>query len=141
MDYPATVERAKFSMPYVVGYALVHGAPMLEAFTEAAVEDRRVREVAKLVSAGVDGAFASTPNQGPARMTITLKDGRAIEYIRPHASGTKAQPLTQAQLRGKFMSCAVHALTQDRAEALFERLDVLAKRSSLADLWPMLAGV
>lgn len=140
MEYPASVERAKFSMPYVVGYALVHGAPTLEAFTEAAVEDRRVRDIAKLVSASVDPAFDSTPNQGPSRMTITLKDGRVIEHIRPHASGTKAQPLTQAQLHGKFMSCAVHALTQDRAKTLFDRLNVLADRPSLTDLWPMLTG-
>ena len=140
MAYPATVERAKFSMPYVVGYALVHGAPMLEAFSEAALEDARVRDIAKLVSASVDDAFAAIPNQGPARIIVTLKDGRVIEHVRPHASGTKAQPLTPAQLRGKFLNCARHALAPDSAEALFARLDVLADRPSLADLWPMLAS-
>ena len=140
MEYPATVERAKFSMPYVVGYALVHGAPMLEAFTEMAIEDERVRDMAKLVSASVDEAFAAIPNQGPARITVTLRDGRVIEHVRPHASGTKAQPLTQAQLHGKFLSCAHLALSQDRAEALFSRLDAVADDPSLSDLWPMLAS-
>src|SRR5579871_6346707 len=32
--YPVSVENAKFSMPYVAAYTLVHGAPFLAAFTE-----------------------------------------------------------------------------------------------------------
>lgn len=138
LEYPTTVERAKFSVPYVVGYALVHGAPMLPAFTEHAIEDDRVRAVAKLVTASVDDGFSATPNQGPARLTVTLADGRKIEHVRPHASGTKPQPLTQEQLKGKFMSCARQAVSAERAEALFARLNALPDRPALDDLWPLL---
>lgn len=137
--YPETVERAKFSMQYAVAYTLVHGAPMLEAFTEEAIEDQRVRDAFKLVTASVDERFAATPNQGPARITATLKDGRTVELVRENASGTPKEPLTPAQLKAKFMSCAVHAVTPDRAEAIYARLHRLPATPSLDDLWPLLS--
>jgi 2-methylcitrate dehydratase PrpD len=37
--YPQTEESAKFSGPYLAAYTLVHGAPMLAAFTEEALHD------------------------------------------------------------------------------------------------------
>lgn len=138
--YPETVERAKFSMQYAVAYTLVHGAPMLEAFTEEALADARVQSAFKLVTAGVDEAFAATPNQGPARITATLGDTSRIELVRHYASGTPQEPLTAAQLEAKFMSCATHALPPGRAQALYSRLRHLPAEPALDDLWPMLAG-
>src|SRR5829696_541839 len=41
--YPATIENAKFSVAYLVPYALVHGAPKIAAFTDKALQDERVR--------------------------------------------------------------------------------------------------
>jgi 2-methylcitrate dehydratase PrpD len=45
-DYPSTVEAAKFSAAYVVAYSLVHGTPHIPAFTEAALNDARVKAMA-----------------------------------------------------------------------------------------------
>lgn len=137
-QFPETIERAKFSMQYVVAYTLVHGAPMLEAFTDHALADERVREVFERVTAGVDEAFAATPNQGPARITATVGGGQTIEFVHQHASGTPKQPLSTAQLKGKFVSCATHAVTRDKAEEIFDRLQRLSDGSALTNLWPLL---
>ncbi len=48
--YPQSIENAKFSGPYLVAYTLVHGAPMLAAFTEEALSDEAVRIFARKVS-------------------------------------------------------------------------------------------
>lgn len=138
LDYPDSAERAKFSMPYVASYALVHGAPMLPAFTEQALDDDRVRHLAKLFSVSVDESFAATPNQGPARIQITLADGRVIEHVRQHASGTKQQPLSPSMLKAKFMSCTAEVLTAEASAALFARLDNFPSLKSLTDVWPLL---
>ena len=53
-DYPRDVEAAKFSAAYVLAYSLVHGAPKIKAFTEAALKDPHVRAMAKLVTAAAD---------------------------------------------------------------------------------------
>jgi 2-methylcitrate dehydratase PrpD len=40
-EWPASVEAAKFSAAYVIAYSLIHGAPRIPAFTEAALKDER----------------------------------------------------------------------------------------------------
>ena len=48
--YPQSTESAKFSGPYLAAYTLVHGAPMVAAFTEEALHDEAVRIFARKVS-------------------------------------------------------------------------------------------
>ncbi len=97
-----------------------------------------MKAIAKLVTASVDDAFKDMFHQGPARLTVTLADGSKIEHVRHHASGSRRQPLTHAQLKSKFMSCARQAMAAEGAEALFARLDALSDHPSLDDLWPLL---
>lgn len=137
-DYPSTPERAKFSMPYVVSYALLYGPPMLQAFTEEALHDPEVRKLATLVSASADDAFRSIPNQGPARMVVTLADGRKVEHLQPGATGTKDRPLTPDQLRQKFMACATQAVSSSTADDIYGFLSDLGHQSDLTRLWPLL---
>ena len=42
-QYPQSIENAKFSLSYMVAYSLVHGAPMISAFTEEAIRDEQVK--------------------------------------------------------------------------------------------------
>ena len=48
--YPQSTESAKFSGPYIAAYTLTHGAPMVAAFTEEALHDEAVRNLARKVS-------------------------------------------------------------------------------------------
>ena len=45
--YPADTEQAKFSVGYLVPYALVHGAPRIAAFTDKALADDRSRRCSR----------------------------------------------------------------------------------------------
>ena len=45
--YPTSVESAKFSMPYVAAYTVLYGPPMIKAFTEEAIRDDKVKEMAR----------------------------------------------------------------------------------------------
>lgn len=137
--YPATVEAAKFSMQYVVAYALLRGAPMVEAFTDAALEDDGVRAFVDRISVAVDGEFGASGNDiNPARVTATTTDGETVEAVCLHSSGKPQKLLSAAQMKEKFMSCAVHALDRESSLALFEWLSSLDPRSSFAPLWPLL---
>ena len=58
--YPQSTESAKFSGPYLAAYTLVHGAPMVAAFTEEALHDEAVRTFARKVSVVIFGTRGFT---------------------------------------------------------------------------------
>jgi len=135
--YPVSVENAKFSMPYVAAYTLVHGAPFLAAFTEEAIHDERVRAAAGLVSVAIDPEFAEIFEQSPSRIIVTFRDGSKVEKLRYYASGTPQFPLTPKQIEDKFMDCAAHAVDQETAGKIFAALQSLGQAPSFEAFWPL----
>ena len=87
-QYPTNTEAAKFNLQYVVAYALANGPPMLSAFGEDAINDARVKALARMVSVAIDPEFADAHEDYPTRLTVTLGDGRTLEQLRVYASGT-----------------------------------------------------
>jgi 2-methylcitrate dehydratase PrpD len=137
--YPTSVEGAKFSAPYVVGYALVHGAPRIAAFTEEALRDDAVKAVAQKVSLTVDPEFADVFDEAPSRTTVTFADGQTIEQARYYASGSSKFPLTPAQIEDKFHDCAAQAIEKPAADNILATLNRLGDQPSFQELWPLLA--
>ena len=133
--YPASIESAKFSMPYVAAYTALYGAPMLKAFTEEAIHDPAVKALAGKVSVAIDPEFADVLEESPSRVTVTLSDGRTVERMRYYASGTPQAPLTQEQVEEKFFSCAERAVDKAAAVKIFAFLKRIELERSLAELW------
>jgi len=137
-QYPTTVEAAKFSVSYLVPYALIHGAPKIAAFSEKALADERVRTLAKTVTASVDPELGPGTDGSPARIRITLADGRVLEQRNDYASGSTRRPMTAAQIEDKFLDCAVQAVSTDVAKKILTMLNALPAQRSLAELWSLL---
>ena len=140
-EYPNTVEAAKFSAAYVVAYSLVHGTPRIPAFTEAALNDARVKAMARLVTAGADPELSDAMGDSPAKLKITLKDGQVLEARRDYATGSPQVPMTQAQVEAKFLDCAAQALPADVARKVLAALNALPDLPSFNELWPLLRRV
>jgi 2-methylcitrate dehydratase PrpD len=138
VEYPSTVEAAKFSAAYVIAYSLVHGTPRIPAFTEAALNDARVKAVARLVTASADPDLPDGMGESPAKLKITLKDGQVFEQRRDYATGSNQVPMTQAQVEEKFLDCAAQALSADAAKKILAALNALPDRPSFSDVWPLL---
>jgi 2-methylcitrate dehydratase PrpD len=136
--YPETVEAAKFSGPYLTAYSLVHGAPLLAAFTEQALQDQTVRAAAQKISLTNYQQYADLLDDSPAKVTITLKDGRKIERAKYYPSGSVKAPMTAAQIKAKFDVCAAQAIDRTTAEKLYTMLSTLGDQPSLDGLWPLL---
>ena len=79
VEYPHSIEAAKFSVAYLVPYALVHGAPKIVAFTDAALRDEKMQALARTVSASVDPELGPGTRGSPARLKVTLRDGQVVE--------------------------------------------------------------
>jgi 2-methylcitrate dehydratase PrpD len=138
IQYPQSVENAKFSLAYMVAYSLVHGAPMIAAFTEEAIRDERVKAVAKTVSASVDPALGPGTRESPAILKVTLSDGQTFEQRVDNQTGSIQNPMTQAQIENKFRDCAAQSVNADVASKILAVLNGLPARPSFDDFWPLI---
>jgi 2-methylcitrate dehydratase PrpD len=137
-QYPQSAESAKFSGPYLAAYTLVHGAPMLAAFTEEALHDPAVRATAQKISLSIYQDYADLTDESPAKVTVTLNDGRKIERAKYYPSGSVQVPMSAAQIRAKFDVCAAQAIDKVAAERIYATLLTLGDQPSLDDFWPLL---
>jgi 2-methylcitrate dehydratase PrpD len=96
---------AKFSTPYCIAYSVAHGSLGLEAFSDAAVADARVRALAARVGYTVDPANPY-PRAFTGHVRATLRDGRVVEERQPHLRGGTGEPLSRAELEAKFAANA-----------------------------------
>ena len=97
----------KFSQPYCIARALVRGNVGLDAFTDEAVRDPAVLEVAGKVRYVVD-PHNPYPRAFTGHIRVTLNDGRVLEERQPHIRGGAQEPLTRAEIEEKFALCCRH---------------------------------
>jgi 2-methylcitrate dehydratase PrpD len=136
-NWPATIESAKFSMPYVAAWTALYGPPLLNAFTEEAIHDEAVKALAGKVSVAVDPEFADVMDESPSRVAVTLADGRTVEKLRYYASGTPQAPFTKEQIEEKFFSCAERAVDKAAAAKIFAFLNTIEQQRSFGELWEL----
>ena len=121
---PATLIDAKFSIPFCIALALVHGRVDLDSFSPAALTDPRLLAMAAKVSARVDPAPGWQRGTGGA-LALVLADGRRIEAQCRQALGCPERPLSREGLVAKFVDCAgraAHPLSPAQARELGERI-------------------
>ncbi|OZI71569.1 MmgE/PrpD family protein [Bordetella genomosp. 12] len=131
--HPATAFEAKFSLPYVVAHALVHGSVRLDAFGPARLEDAQVRELMRKLQLVADPDLsAGFPKTRAARLTITTRSGAVLKHFSPYRKGDPESPLSDADLNDKFAELAGPVLGSERTQALCEavwRMDGLSVRA------------
>jgi len=127
---------AKFSTPYCIAAGFVRGGVGLDAFTDAAVREPAVLDVAAKVRYEIDPANPY-PNNYTGHIRAVLRDGRVIEERQPHMRGGTHEPLTRADIEEKFALNARHggwskeriAAALDLARRLFDKpIDLSALR-------------
>lgn len=105
---PLTGLEAKFSGQYTVAHALHHGTLGLKAFTDEAVRDPAVVDLAKRVSLreiDSDGSATVGIDRGEVTICATL-DGQVIgSAVASFYPGSPAEPITAEQLTAKVADC------------------------------------
>ncbi len=115
----------KFSTPYCIAAAWVHGGVGLEAFSDTAVRDPRVLALAAKIGYRIDPANPY-PNNYTGHVRAILADGREVEERQPHLRGGAREPLSSDDIAAKFMRSARHGgWAEDRAAAVLRRLKTL----------------
>lgn len=132
---PTSAFEAKFSIEYCVAAALVLGSVQLAAFAPEALTDHRIRDLATRVvlvaAADLDERF---PTARAARLRIHTRDGRELVELRDTRKGDPDDPLSDDELRAKFLDLTGALFDAQRGEALLARLWSLAETTKVRDL-------
>lgn len=114
---PRTEYEGKFSLPYSTAAMLVRGAVGVETYTEKAIGDPAVLEVARRVRYETL-AYPTAGRAFPGGIRIRLRDGRTLEADCPHQKGAPENPLSPAAVLAKFRRNAGIALPPSAVAAL-----------------------
>lgn len=130
---PQTPLEAKFSMEFCVAAALVRGGIDMGTFVPEVIADARIRALMKRITVEVDERVRFNSEHGTV-VTITGVSGQRLEQLVPLARGKPEHWMSRAELKAKFLDCARGAVAEDRAGAIFDRLQALAQAGSVDEL-------
>ncbi len=137
---PRTMLAGKFSIPFAIATTIVHGEASPAAFRPDVLDDRTIIDVAARVRVREDQAMTDAlPAERPARLKITLKDGRRLSgETRVNRGDTEApypvdeiiakfrrlaRPVWGTEVSGAIEQAVAHL---DRADSCRPLLDLLA---------------
>jgi len=133
---PKTALEAKFSMEFAMASALIARRVGLKELDDDFVRrDDIVDTMRKVRRSTTEERMGDMPFAPDDRVSIRLKGGATLDHapvVRPKGSWQK--PLTEAELREKFLDCTETRLGRSQAEALFDKLNNLEDVKSLRDL-------
>jgi 2-methylcitrate dehydratase PrpD len=113
----------KFSTPYCIAVGFLDGKAGLGQFTDERVMDPRVREVADKVSYVID-PDNEYPRNFTGHIRARLKDGTVREVRRGHMRGGQHEPLTDEDIRQKFLDNArFGGWSEERARTVAKAID------------------
>jgi 2-methylcitrate dehydratase PrpD len=130
---PATAIEAKFSLPFTVATAIVHGKVTLEHFSPRALSDPVVLELARKVSYGVDEKL-SLRQATQGSLQIETKNGRTYSKSLEFACGHPNNPMSQEALLTKFMDCAKHSVKKFSKRTLSKIVELILNLEEIRDI-------
>ncbi len=132
---PKTPYLAKFNLPFCVATALRYGHVQAGDFTPASLEEEDLKALMKKVKfAGDPDLTAAYPRKWPARVTITLKDGRTLDGANAYPKGDPENPLSERELIAKFKGLTEGILPSPRADAIIDRVMGLESMDDVSEL-------
>jgi 2-methylcitrate dehydratase len=132
---PKTRETADHSLPYCTAAALLDGDVTMATFDEPHFTSPELVRFTGLVTVNHDASLDPRYPQGiPNRITATLADGRKIvrevEFPRGHADN----PMTDAEVEGKFRLVVEPRYGKAKVEQMLARCWDLENLTSVTDL-------
>jgi len=138
---PQTGIQGKFCMNYLMARAIIDGKIGLHIFTDEAVRDAQVLKLGERVQMRLDPNLKSSgPGGRPCRVTVRLKNGQTYSREAAHAKGSPEIPMTQDELKAKFMECARQTISLSAAERTLESVQRLDTLENIRPLCDLLAG-
>lgn len=115
---------ARFSLPFSIATALVHGRLTMDEIADATIHDPVVLALCDRTTYAVDEKSAY-PRHYSGVLVIRLRDGRVFTHREDINRGSSARPLTRVDVIEKFHQTASRALPAARVDqAVRDMLDL-----------------
>ncbi|TCK30407.1 2-methylcitrate dehydratase PrpD [Ancylobacter aquaticus] len=119
---PQTPLQSKFSLSQAAALAAVHHDARVAHFSRMCLEDTTLRDLrAKVVARPQEGY-----RKNEAFIRIVLEDGRTLERRVEHALGSLENPMSDADIAGKYRSLATGVIGPAQTEQLLDAIINLA---------------
>jgi 2-methylcitrate dehydratase PrpD len=124
---PPNYFASKYSLPHAAAAMVVRGHAGYAALDDSALTDPQIAALRHKVHIAEDPAMSAlVPAKRPARVTVTLADGRSATHSCESHRGDFNDPFSEAELRAKFRELAGEVVTPEGAaviEAAVDRID------------------
>ena len=113
----------RFSTPYTVASAMVHGSVRLDSVTPERLADPAVHALMQRVKMEIDPTCeAEFPGRRSAIVSIALKDGRQVQHYQPTRKGDPDMPLSDLELTEKYYELAAPVIGKPPADRLLAEI-------------------
>jgi 2-methylcitrate dehydratase PrpD len=132
---PANYFASKYSLPHAAAAMVVRGGAGFAELDDSALADPVIAPLRHRVHISEDPAMSAVaPRLRPARVTVTLTDGRQATHSRDSHRGDFSEPFAESELRAKFRELAGTVLTSEGAAQVEAAIDRCEEWTSLAEL-------
>ena len=132
---PPNYFASKYSLPHAAAVMVVRGSTDHRAIDDSALSDPMIVALRSRVSVREDPAMSSrVPDDKPAEVVVTLKDGRSRTHAVSSHRGDFYAPYTDAQLREKFRDLAGDVVTMEGITKIEEAVARCEELGSVGEL-------
>jgi 2-methylcitrate dehydratase PrpD len=136
---PPNYFASKYSLPHAAAAMVVRGGAGYSALDDSALQNSAIAALRRKVHVTEDAAMtAVAPRLRPARVTVTLTDGRSSTHARESHRGDFQEPFAESEIRGKFRELAGVVLRPEGVRGVENAVDRCEEWQSIADLTELL---
>lgn len=139
---PPNYFASKYSLPHAAAVMAVRGKAEHGDIDDSALLDPVISALRQRVQVAEDPAMSAlAPRLRPARVTLTLKDGRNTTHACESHEGDFNQPFAESVLRSKFRVLAGHVLTPEGVAQVEQAVDRCEEWNSVAEFTALLRSL
>jgi 2-methylcitrate dehydratase PrpD len=136
---PPNYFASKYSLPHAAATMVVKGGAGFAALDDSALSDPAIVSLRHRVHLTEDPTMSAVaPRLRPARVTLTLTDGRQSTHSRDSHRGDFQQPFAEAEIRAKFHELAGVVLIGEDVTRVEDAIDRCEHWTGIAELTALL---
>jgi 2-methylcitrate dehydratase PrpD len=134
---PQNIIETQFSLCWGVASAIIYGEAGIINFSEEALQDNKVREMARKIVGKLDIAMSREQGFTPAAVSIKTSDGKVHHIQVDHAFGTVGNPMSFSDVASKFKYCCQYSanpIPASHQDAVIQMVEGLEKNKDVSQI-------
>lgn len=138
---PRNSVEAQFSIPWGVATALAKGKVGMEHFTESAIQDREILDVAEKIRVEIDHRLDRADRIPPAKIEIKTRQGQVFLKQVDSPLGSPERPMSFDDCVRKFKDCILQSpkrISERRIERMIEFIGEMEEVEDVGEIMKLL---